>query len=336
MDRSDALPNKVVVGTVMYAMWGEYPGLERRLDALGEIIDEMAAKAAEQYSGATLDLVVLPEDAVCGGRAGSAAERSVPLEGPVLEQMGARARRHGTYLVVPLFLAEPGTRASARVAETDLCTNAAALLDRAGRIVGIYRKVHPVAGKSHRVLEDGVAPGEAFPVFACDFGRVGIQICYDIEFSDGWEALARQGAEIVAWPSQSPQTIRPASCAMQHEYFVVTSTWRNNAAIFEPTGMMAGQILPPERVLVRQIDLSHVILAWQPELRNGAAMRERYGDRVGYHYSEAEDRGLFWSNDPQRSIGQMVREMGLETRADSLARNRGLQDAIRGGPPHAG
>jgi predicted amidohydrolase len=324
MSRSDAPPRKVVVGTAMYAMWGEYPGVEKRLEALGEIIDEMARKSAEKYHGSKLDLVVLPEDAVCGGRNGSAAERSVPLEGPVLERMAAKARQHGTYLVVPLFLVEN--------LEKGICTNAAFLLDRSGNVVGIYRKVHPVAGKSSDVLEDGVAPGKEFPVFQCDFGRLGIQICFDMEFDDGWEALARQEAEIVVWPSQSPQTVRPASRALRHRYYLVSSTWRNNASIFEPTGMMAAQILPPERVLVQQIDLSYVLLPWQPELRNGVAMREKYGDRIGYHYSEAEDVGLFWSDDPRTPISQMVGDMGLEAKDESLERNGKLQDAIRGGP----
>jgi predicted amidohydrolase len=321
------LPRKVVVGTTMYAMWGEYPGVANRLDALEEIIREMALQAGKKYRGASLDLVVLPEDAICGGRNGSAAERSVSLEGVVLERMAAVARRHRTYLIVPLFMTENR--------EGSLCTNVAALLDRDGSVAGIYRKVHPVAAKSSDVLEDGVAPGTEFPVFECDFGRLGIQICFDIEFDDGWEALARQGAEIVAWPSQSPQTVRPAAYAMRHRYYVVSSTWRNNAAIFEPTGMIAAQILPPERVLVRQIDLSWLILPWQPELRNGSALRERYGDRVGFHYSEAEDRGLFWSNDPRISIARMVREMGLEVLDQTIERNRHLQDTIRGGPPIA-
>jgi predicted amidohydrolase len=325
MAQNEALPRKIVVGTAMYAMWGEYPGVERRLEALGEIIDEMAHQATERCPGSKLDLAVLPEDAICGGRNGSAAERSVSLQGPVLEKMAAKARQHRCYIVVPLFMLENRERS--------LCTNAAALLDRAGNVAGIYRKVHPVAAQSSDELEDGVAPGEEFPVFPCDFGRLGIQICFDIEFDDGWEALARQGAEIVAWPSQSPQTVRPACYAMRHRYYVVSSTWRNNAAIFEPTGMIGAQILPPERVLVQQIDLSCLILPWQPELRNGAALSERYGDKVGYHYSEAEDRGLFWSNDPRTPIGQMVRELGLETLAESLERNHKLQDALRGGPP---
>jgi predicted amidohydrolase len=325
MDRTEAPPRKVVVGTAMYSIWGEYPGVDRRLEALGEIIDEMAGQAAEKYPGARLDLAVLPEDAVCGGRPGSATERSIPLEGLVMEKMATSARRHGTYIVVPLFMEENR--------ENGLCTNAAALLDRAGNLAGIYRTVHPVAAKDSPTLEDGVAPGTEFPVFECDFGRLGIQICFDIEYDDGWEALGRKGAEIVVWPSQSPQTVRPASHAMRFDYYLVSSTWRNNASIFEPSGMIAAQLLPPERVLVHQIDLSYTLLGWQSPLRNGAAMTEKYGDRVGYHYSEREDVGLFWSNDPQKPIAQMIREMGLEPERTSLERNRRLQDKIRGGPP---
>jgi predicted amidohydrolase len=307
MDRDEGQPRKVVIGTAMISLWGEYPGVARRLEALGQILDEMARQAAERYPGSGLDLVVLPEDAVCGGRGGSAPERSVSLEGPVLESMAAKAREYRTYIVVPLFLTEN---------EAGCCTNAAALLDRAGKVAGIYRKVHPVAAKTSEVLEDGVTPGAAFPVFACDFGRLGIQICFDMEYDDGWEALAGGGAEIVVWPSQSPQTIRPACRALQHQYYVVSSTWRNNAAIFEPTGMIAAQIFPPQHVLVRQIDLESLILGWQSDLKNGQALRERYGDRVGF---------------PHTPIRRMVREMGLETKERCLARNRKLQDALRPG-----
>lgn len=327
MAGKDGAPRKVVVGAAMYAMYGgqrKYPGLEKRLEKLGEIVDEMARKAAEMYPGAGLDLAVLPEVAVNGGLQGSAAEVSFPLKGPVLEAMGAKARQHRAYVVVPMFLAE----------ENGCYTNAGALLDRKGEVVGVYRKVHSVASYSHTEMEGGVAPGKEFPAFDCDFGRLGIQICFDIEFEDGWEALARKGAEVVAWPTQSPKTVRPASHAMRRRYYIVSSTWRNNASIFEPTGMIAAQIREPERILVRQIDLSYAILPWQPELRNGKAMTEKYGDQVGYHYSEAEDLGLFWSNDPNKPIGQMVREMGLEEKHESLERNRRLQDAVRGGPPN--
>ncbi len=39
------------------------------------------------------------------------------------------------------------------------------------------------------------------PVFDTDFGRIGVQICFDIEYRDGWDALDRAGAEIFFWLS---------------------------------------------------------------------------------------------------------------------------------------
>ena len=41
------------------------------------------------------------------------------------------------------------------------------------------------------------------------------------------------------------------------------------------------------------------------------ALIRRFGDKVGGDYSEREDTGLFWSNDPQQSIGRMIRALGL-------------------------
>ena len=79
-------------------------------------------------------------------------------------------------------------------------------------MAGIYRKVHPVASQQTDRLEGGVLPGKDFPVFTCDFGKVGVQICYDMFFDDGWAALARKGAELVIWPTQSPQIIGAVPC----------------------------------------------------------------------------------------------------------------------------
>ena len=273
----------------------------------------MACRSAEIGTDGVLDLVVLPEDAVCGGRNGTAAERSVPLHGPVLEIMGEKAREYATYLIVPLFLAEGNTY-----------SNAAVLLDRTGGVVGTYRKVHPVAARGSKTLEGGVTPGNDHPVFDCDFGKLGIQICFDMRFDDGWETLAQKGAELVAWPTQSPQTVLPAARAQKHAYYLVSSTWRNNTTLFEPTGMVAAQT-EDDPILVHQIDLSYAILHWQSELRHGDLVSETFGPRAGYHYSEREDTGLFWSNDPDTSIGKMIRDLNLETEADLLARNTALQ-----------
>lgn len=328
MLKEDAPPRKVIIGTSMYAMYGgsnPYPGLKARLGELSELVDLMAERAREDYAGASLDLAVLPEVAVNGGLQGNAAEVSFSLKGPVLAAMGEVARRNGTYLVVPMFLAEE--------ADEEAYSNAAVLLDRHGEVAGIYRKVHPVAARGSSDLEGGVTPGDDFPVFECDFGILGMQICFDVGFPTGWEVLGRKEAEIVAWPTQSPQTVLPSQYAFAHGYYVVSSTWRNNASLFAPTGLRAAWIEQPDRVLVSQIDLSYALLPWQPPLRNGKVLSEKYGDRVGYCYSEAEDGGIFWSNDPRTPIGEMVRELDLEGEGAAVERSRKCQDLVRGGQP---
>jgi hypothetical protein len=101
---------------------------------------------------------------------------------------------------------------------------------------------------------------------------------------------------------------------------IVSSTWRHNASVFEPSGRIAAQIRPPESVLAHEIDLAYAILPWSAKLRYGKALQEEFGDRVGFHYYEDEDRGIFWSNDPTMSIGEMVRSAGLEEQHEQFAR----------------
>jgi predicted amidohydrolase len=309
---------------VIFGPYGKYPGLDERLKVLSGLIDSMAEEAGRVYPGHGLDLAVLPETTVTDTH-GPASQRASPLRGPVLETFGALARRHKTYLVVPLDVVEEGSSGP-------ICSNAAVLLDRQGAVAGIYRKVHPVAVLHREDLESGITPGREFPVFDCDFGKLGIQICWDIVFDDGWQALADKGAEIVVWPSQSPATARPAAQAGHHRYFIVSSCWRNNSTIYEPTGLVAARVESPGKPLVHEIDLSYALLGWSAPLRDGKAFREKYGDRVGFHYERQEDLGMFWSNDPHTTIGGMVRTLGLEEIDPQIARNRVLQDAARGGP----
>ena len=177
-----------------------------------------------------------------------------------------------------------------------------------------------------------MVPGQNFPVFNCDFGKLGVEICYDIFFSDGWDALAKQGAEIVALPSETPGTVRPSMYAQQHRYYVVSATPRDHAAVYSPLGVIEAQCTQ-EGVLVHQIDLSFAILDWEKGLDGGKSLTRKFGDRVGYDYHSDEDTGLFWSNDPSTTIGKMLDSMGFPEVDKEIEHTRVLQDKVRGGPP---
>lgn len=305
-------PRKVVVGTAVFGGGRPFPGVTVRAAEVSSLVAEMATAAAAGTSRGGLDLVVLPE-LVASPPGPAAAARALTLDDPVFDAYRSVARRHGTYLVVTLDLAEGGA-----------VWNAAVLLDRAGDIAGVYRKAHPVAVVGSSSFEGGVTPGTSFPVFHCDFGAVGIQICWDVMYDDGWQALAGGGAEIVAFPSASPATVRTAAHAARHRYYVVSSTPRDNAAVYEPSGLVASRLLGPG-VLVHELDLSYVVLGWSSSLRDGSAFREAFGDRAGHHYSAREDVGLFWSNDPSVPIDAMVAQLGLEDLRDQVARNAALR-----------
>jgi predicted amidohydrolase len=327
--RHDRPPRKVIVGTTMTRWYSDYPGLDGRIAQMCRLIDEMAKESRSRY-GRSIDLALFSEYALTAGKKGSAREVAVPLTDSTIAPLAAKAREHNCHVAFGgIFLDDPGR---------STCSNGAAVIDRQGRLLGRYSKVHPVLDQDgpagQIVLEGGVTPGAEYKVFDLDFGRIGIQICYDIEYPEGWRRLAEQGAELVLYPTQSPQLTRPGTYAATHEYWVVSSTYRNNASFFEPgTGLVAARISEPKQTLVHEIDLSYLILPWSSKLRNGVAFREEFGERVGFRYSESEDRGLFWSNDPKTSIGQMARLLGLiETPAQREARAAAAQDRLRGGP----
>lgn len=298
VSRANTPPRKVVVSTAVADFSGP---LEARLALARRLVDEAASVASRLPAGRGLDLMVFPEFAIGRDSSPVAGERAVELGGSVEEALGAAARAHRTWLVVPMTLREPGA--------PPRFSNAAVLFDRTGRVAGIFRKVHPIAD-ARDVFEGGVTPGEDYPAFPCDFGRLGILICWDMSYDEAWAALAGGGAELVALPSASPQNLRPAAQALRHRFYVVNSAPRDNASVFDPIGRTVAQRTEPG-VLVQEIDLAYAILHWSEDLHEGRALADRFGAKVGYDYSTREDTGVFWSNDPGQSIGSMIRQLGL-------------------------
>jgi hypothetical protein len=107
--------------------------------------------------------------------------------------------------------------------------------------------------------------------------------------------------------------------ALRHGYYVVTSTPRDSASLFDPIGRPAAQVTAPG-VFVHEIDLAYAALHWSETLHEGRALTDRFGAKVGYSYSEREDTGVFWSNDPTLSIGTMIRALGLRQMPDEVER----------------
>jgi predicted amidohydrolase len=313
----------VLVGTVVGGDGVYTLSLQERYNKMDGWVEKISAKASKDYPGKRLDLVVLTEFLLANPGA-SLAQKVLRLD-EVLPRISECAKRYQCYIAVGALLDESH--------ETQKFTNAALLIGRDGSLVGIYRKVHPPALQGSDVLEDGETPGSNFPVFQCDFGRVGMQTCFDMMYPDGWAALAKNGAEIVALPSASPDTVHPSIYAQQYQYYIVSCVPHDHSAVYSPLGLIEEQATNEGEVLVDQIDLSFALLHWDEALDNGAAMTRKFGTKVGFHYYSSEDMGIFWSNDPTMPIGRMLASVGQLEIGPEIERIRLLQDKARGGPP---
>ena len=85
--------------------------------------------------------------------------------------------------------------------KTGIFIIAACLLDRKGNIAGVYHKTHPTKTEIYpdqAFKGGGTVPGAIDqPIIETDFGKVGMQICYDANWADGWDNLKKKGADIV-------------------------------------------------------------------------------------------------------------------------------------------
>jgi predicted amidohydrolase len=119
-----------------------------------------------------------------------AAAEAIP-DGATTKLMQEYARKHGMVIVLPIYEEEiPG-----------VYYNAAAVIDADGGYLGKYRKTHipQVAGFYEKFF---FKPGNSgYPVFHTTYCKLGVYICYDRHFPEGWRALALNGAEYIVNPS---------------------------------------------------------------------------------------------------------------------------------------
>ena len=119
-----------------------------------------------------------------------AAVEKIP-EGPTTKLMQEYAKKYNMVIVVPIYEEEM----------TGVYYNTAAVIDANGEYLGKYRKTHipHVAGFYEKFF---FKPGNlGYPVFETAYCKLGVYICYDRHFPEGWRALSLNGAEYIVNPS---------------------------------------------------------------------------------------------------------------------------------------
>ena len=234
------------------------------LIAFGQLVDQAGAQKA--------DIVCLPEGVTIVGTQHDYVSASEPVPGPTTRYLGEVARRNNLNIVAGIL-----------EKEGDVVYNTAVLIDREGKVAGKYRKT----SLPREEIDGGITPGNSFPVFDTDFGRIGIMICWDVTFPEPAKALAEQGAEVIFLPIWGGDLTLAKARAIENQVYLVSSTYDMVTGVFDLEGNILKQANADKEVVVVDVDLNaQKLWPWLGDLKNRIP-RERPSKKAVEDYQTA-------------------------------------------------
>ncbi len=187
-------------------------------------------------------------------------------DGPTTKKMQELAKELSMVLVVPIYERE----------QAGFLYNTAAVIDADGTYLGKYRKTHipQVEGFWEKYY---FRPGNTgYPVFDTAVGKIGVYICYDRHFPEGWRALGLGGARIVFNPSATSRglsshlwQLEQTASAIANQYFVGAinrvgieplgdNDFYGTSYFCDPRGQFVGDVASDseEELVVRDLDMN--------------------------------------------------------------------------------
>lgn len=163
--------------------------------ALQEEMTQQCLELAEGAVGKGCDLIVTTEAINFCGLESALGTSCAPYISPYpgdelfgkLSGLAARAR---SWLVAGVYNRRPDGRGR------QCCYNSAFIYDRMGRLQGIYDKIHLTESE-----RECLACGHRIVTVDTDMGRMGVAVCYDMQFQDVCGQCREAGAEFMAVPT---------------------------------------------------------------------------------------------------------------------------------------
>jgi hypothetical protein len=278
-----------------------------------KIVDKMIAHWKRQFAQVLPDkpdLIVVPE--ACDRPSGLNAEKLIEYykvrKNQVRQFFAQTARENKCYMVYSAYRIMPdGTK-----------RNSSVLIDRKGNVVGIYNKNHPTIGE----IEKGTLCGKDAPVFECDFGRVAMAICFDLNFDELRLKYANAKPDLIIFSSMYHgglmQSYWAYSCRC---HFVGAIAGKNTPSeIRNPLGQVIASNTNYFNFAVAKVNLdcklAHLDYNWE-RLRK---LKAKYGTKVKILDPGCLGSVLISSEDETISVDDMIKEFQIELLDDYFTR----------------
>lgn len=295
------MPRKALVATACVGHVGGRPTVAANHDLAVELLDQMGGLGA--------DLACLPEEFTYLGLPRDQQKNAwEQIPGPTSDLYAAKAREHGMYVAAGMC----EVRGDVRI-------NTSVLFDRRGEIVGQYDKIHPTLGE----LESGTVPGvyADVPVFDTDFGKVGMLICFDVDYPEEWERIGAAGAELVVFPSMCDGGLRLRAYAWLHSYVVVSSVSGGRSRIINKLGDEVAASGLGVHVAHGTVDLEAEVFHYDQQYEQIRRMQTDLGHRVTIIGTRDDGAFMVESNDRAWPLARLKSHYGLENWVEYHARS---------------
>ena len=177
-------------------------------------LEKMAGAMAEAAS-AGARAILFPELSITGYVLTEEVRAMAEMAaGPSLQRLGELARQHDMVTVCGW----------PEASDEGLVYDSAAVIERDGSLLNVYRKTH-LWGKEADVF----SAGDRLLAFDTSLGRIGVAICYDMEFPETARLLALDGARMVLSltattdPFAPYQAVYTRARAMENSIYVATA-----------------------------------------------------------------------------------------------------------------
>ncbi|MBL7697790.1 MAG: carbon-nitrogen hydrolase family protein [Chitinophagaceae bacterium] len=241
--------------------------------------------------------------------------------GPITRILGKIAKENNCYITCPIITKKDGA-----------FYNSSILLNRRGESEGVFHKIHPtsteiIPGKYFK--NAGVVPGPINSnVFKTDFGNVGLQVCADADWADGWAALKANGAELVCFSSQGPYSNTIRNRAWSNHYYIVTATGED-AQIVDISGDVIAADNDMMRWVCAPVNLEKTVVLAAGNADSLKSMQGKYGDSLRITVYFDENWATIESRDAEVKIKEVLDEFSMLTFEEEMRQTNELISKLR-------
>ena len=279
-----------------------------------KVVERMIAHWKRQFAQVLPDrpdLIVVPE--ACDRPGGFSAEKLLEyykIRKDQMQQFFARtARENKCYIVYSAYRVIPdGSR-----------RNSSVLIDRKGNVVGIYNKNHPTIGE----IENGTLCGREAPIIECDFGRVAMAICFDLNFDELRLKYAKSKPDLIIFSSMYHgglmQSYWAYSCRCHFVGAIAGKETRSE--IYNPLGQVVASNTNYFNFAVAAVNLDCALVHLDYNWERLRKLKAKYGPKVKITDPGCLGSVLISSEHETVSVDEMIKEFEIELLDDYFARS---------------